>query len=541
MSAPDPITSELPTLDLQRRVLVAVADDVVRDDLVARLTQDGYAVHAQATIDGLHEQVLSWRPEVLVLGETYPRGTGRQALLSLRASGQTFAVPVVAVLEDVSVPNLLRWLRVGCVEMWRYPWTRDPAPRVKTLLDECTQSLVQTAGPRTRLLAFARRAGLDGTVVVYPDTPFEGRATFTAGELTQARLGPLEGVQAVDLMLDLDDANVKWFDGSATDPVARPLAQPGPRSTVLVVEDEADARALVSKQLSHAGYRVDTAVDGAQGLQKALATSYDLVVVDLNLPRLDGWGLLRRLRDDVVARESAVLVLSAQEDVDTLKAARAGARAYLKKSGRARELLSAASLLAGPRSAALASLQQHRETAVELRALGGVWLLRALAELDCAGRLELEDALGRYELTTARGLFLGAAAQTGSLRVSGPVAVEALLTSRGSGRFVFDDVKGPDTAPWLYDVVDVVCDGMRKDHARLMANAVADPGRLYFNEELAQLFARHANASELKVLEAVRQSPASYEALVADVALDADAVTQALGEFLRRGILSVTP
>lgn len=541
MSAPGETVSELPTLDLQRRVLVVLADDAVRTELVTRLVHDGYAVQAQASLDGLHELVLSWRPEVLVLGETYARGTGRQALLSLRASGQTFPVPVVAVLEDVSVPNILRWLRVGCVEVWRHPWTRDPAPRVKTLIDECTESMVQTAGPRTRLLAFARRSGLDGTVVVYPDTPFEGRATFTLGELTQARLGPLEGVPAVDVMLDLDDANVKWFDGTATDPVAKPLAQPGPRTTVLVVEDEADVRALVAKQLRHAGYRVDTAVDGAQGLQKALATSYDLVVVDLNLPKLDGWGLLRRLRDDVVARESAVLVLSAQDDVDTLKAARAGARAYLKKSGRAKDLLAAASLLAAPRTAAWASLEQHRETPVELRSVGVVWLLRALAELDCAGRLEAEDALGRYELVTADGLFLGATAQTGSLRLTGPVALEALLTSRGQARFVFADVKAPDSAPWLYDAVDVVCDGLRKDHARLLGNALADPGRLYFNEELAQLFARHANASELRVLDAVRQSPASFESLVAEVALETDAVTTALGELLRRGVLSVEP
>lgn len=541
MSATGESANELPTLDLQRRVLVVLADDAVRTDLVTRLVRDGYAVQGQASLDGLHDLVLSWRPEVLVLGETYARGTGRQALLSLRASGQTFSVPVVAVLEDVSVPNILRWLRVGCVEVWRHPWTRDPAPRVKTLIDECTESLVQTAGPRTRLLAFARRAGLDGTVVVYPDTPFEGRATFTLGELTQARLGPLEGVPAVDLMLDLDDANVKWFDGTSTDPVARPLAQPGPRTTVLVVEDEADARALVSKQLTHAGYQVDTAVDGAQGLQKALARSYDLVVVDLNLPRLDGWGLLRRLRDDVVARESAVLVLSAQDDVDTLKAARVGARAYLKKSGRAKDLLSATSLLAAPRARAWTSLEQHHETQVELRSVGVVWLLRALAELDCAGRLEAEDSLGRYELETANGLFLGATAQTGSLRVTGPVAVEALLNSRGTARFVFADVKGPESAPWLYDVVDVVCDGLRKDHARLLANAVADPGKLYFNEELAQLFARHANASELRVLDAVRQSPASYESLVHDVGLETDAVTSALGELLRRGVLSVEP
>jgi hypothetical protein len=243
-----------------------------------------------------------------------------------------------------------------------------------------------------------------------------------------------------------------------------------------------------------------------------------------------------------VAREAAVLVLSAQDDeVDTLKAARAGARAYLKKSGRAKELLSAAALLVGPRVKTWTSLQARKETPVELRALGGVWLLRALAEPDCAGRLELQDELGRYELTMAQGLLLGAVAQTGSLRCTGPVAVEALLSSRAEGRFVFSDLRAPDTAPWLYDVVDVVCDGLRKDHSRLLKNALADPGKLYFNEELAQLFARIASPSELRVLDGVRRSPSSFDALQSELALDADDVTTALAELLRRGVLSVEP
>jgi len=542
MSSASPASSEMPTLDLQRRVYVALADDTVRRDLVARLEAKGFAVRAEATVDDLHDQVLAWRPELLVLGDTYARGTGRQALLHLRASGRTFAVPVVAVLEDVSIPNILRWLRVGVVEVWRYPWTREPEARVAPLLTECLESLVQTAGPRTRLLAFARRAALEGTVVMYPDTPFEGRATFEGGALKDARLGPLEGVPALDLMLELDDAPVRWTEGEVTAPSAHPLPQPGPRTSALLVEDEPTVCELLARQLSHAGYKVETAADGVTGLQKALASPYDLIVLDLGLQRLDGWGVLRELRADVVARESPVLVLSAHdEEVDTLKAARAGARAYLKKSGRAKELLNAAGLLVGPRLRTWASLQAHQETPVELRAIGCVWLLRTLAELDCVGRLELEDELGRYEVTLAQGLLLGASAQTGSLRCTGPVAMEAVLSSRAHGRFVFTELKAPRTAPWLYDVVDVVCDGMRKDHARLMKSALADPGRLYFNEELAQLFARVASPLDLRVLDAVRRSPASFDALVAELALPADDVGDSLAELLRRGVLSVEP
>jgi CheY-like chemotaxis protein len=311
---------------------------------------------------------------------------------------------------------------------------------------------------------------------------------------------------------------------------------------VLVVEDEPGVQELLTKRLRHAGYRVDVAGDGAQGLQRALANPYDVVVLDLGLPRIDGWGLLRQLREDVVARESAVVVLSAHdEEVDTLKAARAGARAYLKKSGRAQDLLSAAALLAAPRAAAYASLEQGLDTPVELRALGPVWLLRTLAELDCAGRLELEDALGRYEVTVAHGQWVSAVAQTGSLRVTGPVALEAVVTSRASGRFAFAELHAPERAPWLYDVVDQVCDGLRRHHARVFADALTDPARLNFNEELAQLFARLATPGELAVLEALRGSPPNFEALTAEVGRGAEEVGAALAELLRRGVLSLEP
>ncbi len=527
-----------PRVDLRRRILVALANDAARDDLEARLTREGYAVRAYPSADGLQDEVLSWWPDLVVLGETFRKGTGLQTLLSLRAAGQTIAVPVVGVLEDASVANILRWIRLGGVEAWRYPWTRDPEVRVRPLLQECALTQVQTAPARTRVLAFAYRAGLEGTLVMYPGTPFEGRAVFLKGELSHAQFGPFEGAAAADAMVELDDADPTWLE-SAELASAHPTARPGPNSRVLVVEDDADVRELVSTWLQKAGYRVDTAPDGALGLQRALGTSYDLVVLDLNLPRLDGWGLLRRVREDVVARESAVVMLSAQDDLDTLKAAQAGARAYLKKTGRARELLDAAALLAGPRAEAWASLEQHRETTVELRTVGAVWLVRALAELDCAGRLEVEDALGRYELVTGDGMFLEATTQTGSLRVAGAAALEGLLTSRGRGRFVFAPVKRPESAPWLYDVVDRVCASLRRKREGLLAEALARPGQLRFDEELAQLFARDALASELRVLFALRQHPETFDALVESAGLEQELVQSVLGELLRRGVVSV--
>ena len=65
---------------------------------------------------------------------------------------------------------------------------------------------------------------------------------------------------------------------------------------LLVVEDELDLLRALEKALQEAGYAVDTASDGEDGLFKATSWDYDAIVLDLMLPKLDGWELLKRLR-----------------------------------------------------------------------------------------------------------------------------------------------------------------------------------------------------------------------------------------------------
>ena len=65
---------------------------------------------------------------------------------------------------------------------------------------------------------------------------------------------------------------------------------------ILIVEDEADLLASLAKALREAGYAVDSAEDGEDGLYKAESSDYDPIVLDVMLPRLDGWGLLQKLR-----------------------------------------------------------------------------------------------------------------------------------------------------------------------------------------------------------------------------------------------------
>jgi len=107
---------------------------------------------------------------------------------------------------------------------------------------------------------------------------------------------------------------------------------------ILVVEDDKTVAQYVKRGLEEAGNHVDAAGDGEQGLTLASDGHYDLLVLDLRLPKIEGRELLRTLRDRGVAMP--VLVLTAQDSVDyKVQALRMGADDYVTKPFALEELL----------------------------------------------------------------------------------------------------------------------------------------------------------------------------------------------------------
>lgn len=98
---------------------------------------------------------------------------------------------------------------------------------------------------------------------------------------------------------------------------------------VLVVEDEPDLLRVIAATLREDGYAVDTAADGEEALYKATAWDYDAVVLDVMLPKLDGWSVLRRMR---AVKRTPVLMLTARDTVaDRVRGLDAGADDYVVK------------------------------------------------------------------------------------------------------------------------------------------------------------------------------------------------------------------
>lgn len=107
---------------------------------------------------------------------------------------------------------------------------------------------------------------------------------------------------------------------------------------ILLIEDEKKTAAFLAKGLREAGYAVELAADGEKGLALALATPFDLLIVDVMLPKKDGWAVVGELRRK--GTHTPVLFLTARDSVrDRVKGLELGADDYLVKPFAFSELL----------------------------------------------------------------------------------------------------------------------------------------------------------------------------------------------------------
>jgi two-component system chemotaxis response regulator CheY len=102
--------------------------------------------------------------------------------------------------------------------------------------------------------------------------------------------------------------------------------------SILAVDDSASMRQMVSFTLKSAGYNVVEAVDGQDAYEKAAGRSFDLVLTDQNMPRMDGISLTRKLRENPQFKSTPILMLTTESSDQMKQAGRAaGATGWLVK------------------------------------------------------------------------------------------------------------------------------------------------------------------------------------------------------------------
>jgi len=103
-------------------------------------------------------------------------------------------------------------------------------------------------------------------------------------------------------------------------------------SRILTVDDSASIRQMITLTLRTAGYQVEEAIDGVQGLEVATATTVDAAIIDINMPRMDGLTLVRRLRALPTYRFKPLLILTTESSPEKKQEGRqAGATGWILK------------------------------------------------------------------------------------------------------------------------------------------------------------------------------------------------------------------
>lgn len=107
----------------------------------------------------------------------------------------------------------------------------------------------------------------------------------------------------------------------------------GGKEKILIIEDDRFIAKMYQTKLSLEGYAVETAENGTQGVEKIKSFSPDLVLLDIIMPEMDGFGVLEAIRDDDTINSTPVVVMSNLAQEDHLKRAKAlGAKDYIIKS-----------------------------------------------------------------------------------------------------------------------------------------------------------------------------------------------------------------
>ena len=120
---------------------------------------------------------------------------------------------------------------------------------------------------------------------------------------------------------------------------------------VLIVDDSRTARDLHGFMLESGGYEVHQAVNGSEALEKAIATQFDLIVTDVNMPQMDGYAFTRRIRAAAGYETTPIIIVSTESEAqDKTRGFEAGANVYVVKPVRPNDLLANARMLLAARA-----------------------------------------------------------------------------------------------------------------------------------------------------------------------------------------------
>jgi excisionase family DNA binding protein len=166
-----------------------------------------------------------------------------------------------------------------------------------------------------------------------------------AGKIPAVRVGRQWRFRKRDIDAWLDSQRPRGLERPAGG-VTAPMPSRSVRKRVLVVDDEASIRDLLSKTLALAEYDVDTAPDGTSALDRMRAFAYDLLIADLKMPGMDGLTLIRQAKR-IKADLPVIIITGFSTESSAIEAVNLGVDGYLTKPFRVPQVLAAAAKALG--------------------------------------------------------------------------------------------------------------------------------------------------------------------------------------------------
>ena len=109
---------------------------------------------------------------------------------------------------------------------------------------------------------------------------------------------------------------------------------------ILIIDDDPNTQSLLKNRMEKSGYEVIMAADGAEGLRKAEEERPDLILLDIRIPKVDGWQVCRTLKSDpLTSRSCVIMVTGCSQDAQELYGRQCGADAYITKPWDPKELV----------------------------------------------------------------------------------------------------------------------------------------------------------------------------------------------------------
>ncbi|MFL5318720.1 MAG: response regulator [Myxococcaceae bacterium] len=524
------------------------------------------------------------------------------ALAALSSDAVRSSMPIVLLCNDVSDLQFVNQLRTGIVAL--LPISSKPQELVKAvhaLLAELpTRSgTVQGKGDSPVLANLAehmRRTFRSGVLTFNANLPNQGRALFVKGTLKSADHRQVSGLEALLNMVTQSSATwtfaefagaagegagvVVEIEGESTDePIVpieettspdgvlvplegadegellldQPLSQetaipeePSSPTQILLVDDDEELCRMFSLLFRKHGYDVTTATDGFEGFELAQQKSFALVVADLNMPRMDGWGMLRLLRDDFSTRELPVAFLSCHDDYrDSLKALNAGAQAYFSKSTRLDALANKVGALLEPRKkfrAAISSAKPGTAVSAALAAVGAQWLIRELCDRNLSCRVDASDGWASYQIFIRNGRPVHATAMAGRHKADGERAFNAFIASRVTDAIVHlvDDAPATTLLLPANEQLARTAATLTENERKLREGLLVNANDIQVDPDLYAVYAQVGPKQWLETARLICEERLPPREVIARVEASPLDVEETLKDLLRRGIVRLT-